>query len=380
MKYLLCFLLASLSVLCAAQSAPAVYNINVSQRTDGSKLIDIHYSLSDLDNDFCSVYVRVSVNNGQSYDIIPTVAFLSGDVGENISPGSNKLIVWDASAEGYRLDGDNYRFKISADDNSSPPVPSSFVFVPGGTFAWNGSSATISSFWVDKYEVSQSEYQFIMKTNPAHDYGVGIYYPVYRVSWFNCVAYCNKRSIYEGLQPVYTYYGYGTNPENWPQGWDSDYDSHTMVEPDWSANGYRLLTYMEWVFTAKGGIYTQNFPYAGSSDLGLVAWWAGNSGNETHMVGMKPANELGVHDMTGNVWEWVWDIWNTSWTPDGATDPHGPTYGPYRVTCGGSYSTAVQYCPISWYNCGNNAASIYWNTGFRICRNADTDPPYLHKR
>jgi hypothetical protein len=374
MKYILIFLMIPIAVICAAQSAPAVNNVNVSQRTDGSKLIDIYYNLADLDNDLCSVYVRVSVNDGQSYDLIPTIGFLSGDVGENIAPGIGKHIIWDATAEGFRLDGDNYRFKVTAEDNSSPPYPSSFIFVPGGTFAWDASNVTISSFWVDKYEVTQGDYQFIMKKNPSSGYGVGVYFPVYRVSWFNCVEYCNKRSLFEGLEPAYTFYGYGTNPENWPQGWDSDFLNHTQFSCNWSANGYRLLSNMEWRFVAKGGIYSQNFIYAGSNDLSLVAWHAGNSGNTSHMVGMKPPNELGVHDMTGNVWEWVWDIWDTSWTPGNTTDPHGPSNGNYRVTCGGAYSTAVQFCPIAYYNCGGYADSIYWSAGFRVCRNADYEP------
>jgi len=375
MKYTFILAILSFAGMCIAQTAPAVYNVTASQRTDGSKLVDIYYNLSDLDNDLCSVYVRLSLNNGQSYDIIPTVGFMTGDVGENVVPGVMKHIIWNASGEGYRLDGDYYRFKVTADDNSSPPVPSNFVFVQGGTFPWQNGSVTLSSFWVDKYEITQSEYQFTMKTNPASGYGVGLHYPVYRVSWFNCVEYCNKRSLYEGLQPCYSLYGYGSNPENWPAGWDSDYTNHTSIECNWNANGYRLLTNMEWRYVARGGGSSQNFTYSGSNDIDQVAWYSQNSGNVTHMVGTKSANEIGVHDMTGNVWEWVWDIWDTSWTPGVSTDPHGPVYGAHRVTCGGSYSTVLIYCPIAWYNCGGHADSIYYNTGFRICRKADQTPP-----
>ncbi|MFA6720665.1 MAG: SUMF1/EgtB/PvdO family nonheme iron enzyme [Candidatus Cloacimonadaceae bacterium] len=375
MKPWLAIIMLAAATLCAAQSAPVVYNVSASQRTDGSKLVDIHYDLFENENELCLVELFVSDNNGHSFDIRPAAALLSGDVGESIVPGAGKHIVWDISSEELSLDGDFYRFKVTAHDSCPFTIPPNFVFVPGGTFNWNNSNVTISSFWMDKYEITQSEYQRIMKKNPAYGYGEGADYPVYRVSWFNCVEYCNRRSLREGLEPAYSFGDFGANPDYWPVDWDENYFNHSQIDCDWSSGGYRLPSYMEWVFTARGGIFSHGYAYSGSNDLDLVAWYTANSDNHSHRVGTKPANELGVHDLTGNVWEWVWDIWDTSWSPGNTTDPHGPLYGIHRVTSGGGYSTAAQYCPISWYNCGYHADSIYWSTGFRICKNANYQPP-----
>lgn len=371
MKALLVFLLLYPLAFLAVQNPPQVEIVNVSQTTDGSKIIDVIYNLTELENELCEVRLVVSVNGGQSYDLIPSPNRLSGAVGENISPGPSHHIYWDLGGENYDLDANNFWFKVIAEDHSSPGFPVNFVFVPGSTFNWHGSNITISSFWVDKYEITQFEYELIMKYNPGLGYGTGAQYPIYRISWFNCIEYCNRRSIREGLEPVYYYDDYGGYPGNWPAGWDNNSSNHDLIECDWSANGYRLLSYLEWVYTARGGASSNGYTYAGSDTLDAVAWYVANSGGQSHIVGTKQENELGIYDMTGNVWEWVWDRWDTSWNPGDCTDPHGPNTGPYHVTSGGSYSTAVQYCPISWYNCGLNATSVYWNTGFRVCRNAD---------
>jgi len=377
MKHLaLLISLVALAALAFAQSAPVVSNVTAVQRTDGSKMIDIGYDLYDADQNYCDVYIRISPNGGQSYDIIPTLGFLSGDIGPGIAPGTGKHVVWDATGEGYRLDGDNYIFKVTADDSSSITMPPNFIFVQGGTFQWGSSNVTVSSFWMDKHEVSQGEWLAVMKVNPSQGFGEGTFYPVYRINWFSAIEYCNRRSLRDGREPCYSYDDYGSNPYYWPQGWNTDWYNHTLVSCNWNANGYRLLSDMEWRFAAKGGIHSQGFTYSGSNDLDTVAWYALNSGNATHPVGSKAANEIGAHDMTGNVWEWTWDIWDTSYSPGNVTDPHGPLYGNYRLTNGGSYNTAVQYCPISWYNCGGHATDLYWNVGLRVCCNdPDTQPP-----
>jgi formylglycine-generating enzyme len=88
------------------------------------------------------------------------------------------------------------------------------ILVTGGTFNNGTSDVTVSSFYLDKYEVTQSAYQAVMGVNPASGYGVGPDYPVHNVSWYNAIEYCNKHSINEGLTPCYSYSTYGTNPTN----------------------------------------------------------------------------------------------------------------------------------------------------------------------
>ncbi len=327
-------------------TAPEVSNVSASQRTDGSKIVDIYYDLYDANGELCDISVKLSSNNGSSYDIVPSPANLSGDFADDLASGTSKHIVWDAGSESFGLDG-SYLYRVYADDGSSPPRPENFVFVEGGTFNNGTSDVTISSFYVDKYELTQAGYQAVMGSDPASGYGDGDTYPVYYVSWFNAIEYCNRRSLQEGLTPCYSYSTYGTNPDAWPSGWNTSSGNHTDVSCNWTANGYRLPTEMEWMFAARGGNQTHNYTYSGSNDINAVAWYNSNSGGTTHTVGTKAANELGTFDMSGNVWEWVWDIYGSY--PSGTqTDPHGATSGSYRVQRGGSWSSSANNCTVSY--------------------------------
>jgi formylglycine-generating enzyme required for sulfatase activity len=174
----------------------------------------------------------------------------------------------------------------------------------------------------------------------------------------------------EELTPCYSYGSYSTNPDDWPSGWNYNENNHTNVSCNWTANGYRLPTEMEWMFAAKGGNLSQGYTYSGSNDVDAVAWYEENSGNVTHTVGTKAANELGIYDMSGNVWEWVWDIYGDTYGnyPSGAqTNPHGATSGRYRVMRGGSFNYYAYSCRVSQRNY-YNANDAYDFIGFRLCR------------
>lgn len=345
-------------------TAPEVSNITVSQRTDGSKIVDIYYDLFDAEGDLCDITFKLSDNNGASYDIVPDPAHLSGDFGDDLPGGSGKHIIWEAGAEDYDLDG-SFICRVYADDGSSPPVPENFVLVEGGTFHNGTSNVTISSFYIDKYELTQSEYQAVMGSNPSYFTGV-TNGPVECVSWFNAVEYCNRRSMQEGLTACYSYGSYGTNPDAWPSGWNTNPDNHSNVACSWTANGYRLPTEMEWMFAAKGGNQSQGYTYSGSNDIDAVAWYSGNSGSTTHTVGTKDPNELGIYDMSGNVREWVWDIWD-NYPSEAQTDPHGATSGSYRVLRGGGCYSYAYFCTVSYRHYGN-ATDAGYGVGFRVCR------------
>lgn len=227
-----------------------------------------------------------------------------------------------------------------------------FVLVEGGTFNNGTNDVTISSFYMDKYQLTQADYEAVMGNNPSR-FGGNPRHPVERVSWFNAIEYCNRRSLQEGLTPCYSYSTYGTNPADWPSGWNTSSANAVNVSCNWSANGYRLPTEAEWQFAARGGNQTHNYTYSGSNDLNAVAWYGSNSGSTTHTVGTKTANELGLYDMSGNVWEWCWDMYR----------------GSNRVIRGGSWVSYASVCTVSSRIYSNATNSVYI-LGFRVCRSS----------
>ena len=248
--------------------------------------------------------------------------------------------------------------------------PAAMIFVEGGSFCPIASfTVKISSFYIGKYPVTQAEYRAVMGFNPAHDYGVGADYPVYYVSWFNAIEYCNRRSIMEGLKPCYSYGSQGTDPDKWQKAWDMEKNNHLQVNCDWDADGYRLPTEMEWMFSARGGLKSGNCLFSGSNDIDSVGWHRGNWGEEnysSHSVGAKAPNELGIYDMSGNVWELVWDIFGAY--PSGEiTDPKGAETGTPRVRRGGGWYFSASVCSVSTRS-DTEAANSGGSMGFRICR------------
>ncbi|AEE51816.1 formylglycine-generating enzyme family protein [Haliscomenobacter hydrossis] len=142
--------------------------------------------------------------------------------------------------------------------------------------------------------------------------------PVIYVNWFNAVQYCNWCSQKEGFQEVYQI-------------------NQKQVSANWQANGYRLPTEAEWEYAARGGKQSRGFEFSGSNNADEVAWRAKNSEGKTQPVGLKKANELGIYDMSGNVWEWCWDGIGKK-RPSAGIDPKGAATGTRRVLRGGSWS------------------------------------------
>ncbi|MDD3143986.1 MAG: formylglycine-generating enzyme family protein [Candidatus Cloacimonetes bacterium] len=332
----------------AQYTAPIVYNTSIAQRTDGSKLVDISYDLFDANGDLCEVALKLSSDGGASFDHIPDPANLSGDIGENIVPGPGKSIVWDAGAEGLDFDGSQYILQFVAEDGQWP-ILENFVFVPGGTiYPAEGNftgGLTVSDFYIGKYELTNAEWEAVMGSGGGDDY------PHAYVSWFGAIEYCNRRSLLQGITPCYSYLTYGTDPDDWPAGWNTSDDNSLNVSCDWNAIGYRLPSEAEWEYAARGGLQTHGYTYSGSNDLNEVGWYYDNGGGSSHPVGQLVPNELGTYDMSGNLREWVWDIYS----------------GSYRVRRGGYFNYYAYGCTVSYRDFDNATYSDYY-IGFRICR------------
>jgi len=253
---------------------------------------------------------------------------------------------------------------------------SSMVAVTGGTFQMGSisgpspvHSVTISSFYIGKYEVTQTEWVATMGTNPSYFTG-DLNRPVEQVSWYDIMVYCNKRSIAESLTPCYTINS-STNPSDWGTVPTSTNTTWNAVICNWSANGYRLPTEAEWEFAARGGNSSNGYTYSGSNTIGDVAWYYDNSQvggiYTTHAVGTKAPNELGIYDMSGNVCEWNWD-WYASYGSSAQTNPTGATNGTDRMLRGCSfYYTDDEGCSVTDRSICEPYGIIY-DFGFRLAR------------
>ena len=208
------------------------------------------------------------------------------------------------------------------------------VYVSGGTFTMGATSeqgsdayndekpthsVTLSSFYLCKYEVTQALWQAVMDENPSNLKGDNL--PVEEVSWDDCQTFITRLNSLSGRK-------------------------------------YRLPTEAEWEYAARGGNRSRGYKYSGSNVLSGVAWYKDNSGGKTHPVGTKSPNELGLYDMSGNVYEWCSDRYGT-YSSSSQTNPAGSSDGSSRLFRGGSWNSVPRHCRSSFRYDNTPEASGY---------------------
>jgi formylglycine-generating enzyme required for sulfatase activity len=228
-------------------------------------------------------------------------------------------------ASGQNIKSDNITLKVNG-------VEFKMVWVEGGTFTMGctpeqggdcrdyekpAHSVTVSSYYMGETEVTQALWRAVMGNNPSYFKGDNL--PVELVSWEDAQEFIEKLNRLTGRT-------------------------------------FRLPTEAEWEYAARGGSKSRGYKYSGSNSIDAVAWYYGNSGEKTHPVKGKQANELGLYDMSGNVYEWCSD-WFGSYGTSSQRDPDGPGTGSYRVFRGGCWLCNAQNCRVSYQICDTPSSS-----------------------
>lgn len=290
-----------------------------------------------------------------------TVTFPSGTT---LTAGSNQLVVRVTAEDGTTTRDYTIRVYKMGADYTSVNI-GALKYVPAGAFQRDGTVANISfvsAIRMSSTEITRSQYSNVMSADPANiTFSTGVSDPVQVVNWYHAITFCNKLSIAEGLEPVYTVAGVDftnlahasiplTNDATW-----------NAASNNWVATGYRLPTEMEWMWAAMGAQMGSD-PFAvnttgsgkafagstGSNSIEDYAWYSLNS-SKTQPAGSKLPNELGLSDMSGNVWEWCWD-WYGSYPAGYQAVYRGAASGTSRILRGGSWPYDASTCTVAWRN------------------------------
>jgi len=324
-----------------------------------------------------SAVIELTAKEGWTFRGVPAGSFqVEGATTANAQDSGTVLAVFPATGNGDYFS----------------PIVGLLKYVPAGSFQRDTTATNISvisaPFRMSQFEITREQFSLVMGVDPSNTgFSNVMTDPVQQVNWYQAIAFCNKISLAEGFAPVYSVVSGGVTID-WdtltfnriPKAISADWDA---VVCNWDADGYRLPSEMEWMWAAMGAdsglVGARNLTgfsklFSGSTGTNSVvdfAWYNMNSEGRIHPVGMKPANELGLFDLSGNVSEWCWDRF--AYYPIGivASDTdsgRGGDSGYQRIVRGGNFNYNAGFCCIaSRYFCSANV-QVY-NFGFRIVRN-----------
>ncbi|WP_339001395.1 SUMF1/EgtB/PvdO family nonheme iron enzyme [Fusobacterium animalis] len=261
------------------------------------------------------------------------------------------------------------RIKKNKKGKSGNPTFKDMVVVNGGKYtpSFFNEEREVFDIEVCKYPVTQDMWMEVMEENPSEFKGGRR--PVEKVSWWDALEYCNKLSEKYNLEPVYDLSKKEEGVLKINQlGEDSEYPNIANFR---KTEGFRLPTELEWEWFARGGEVaiqdeTFNYTYSGSDNIDEVAWYEKNSGKQTHDVGTKKPNQLGIYDCSGNVYEWCYDTNTSGYISEETPYIYDASQNNRRLK-GGSWYNVDCYCGVINRNSSNNFGS-YEEYGFRIVR------------
>ena len=299
-------------------------------------------------NEETRIAPKVIKDPKDSKDVSDSKAPKKSNTGKIVAFIIAAVVVLGAVSFGIFGSDDETKADISTGSFTVKGVSFKMVAVDGGTFQMGATSeqqnaeynekpvhsVTLSSYYIGETEVTQELWQAVMGSNPSSFTG-NSQRPVEEVSWHDCQTFVNKlNDLLVGQLPA--------------------------------GRRFRLPTEAEWEYAARGGNRSRGTQYSGSSSIGDVAWYDDNSGSITHPVKGKRPNELGLYDMTGNVWEWCEDYYdNYYYSNSPSANPQGPSSGSYRVLRGGSWCGNAQVCRVAC-RIGCNPDDRFHNFGLRL--------------
>jgi formylglycine-generating enzyme required for sulfatase activity len=394
-------------------TAPTISDIAARSISQGSSTGALAFTINDAQT--AASALQLSANSSNT-NLVPKSNIVFGGSGKNrtvtvtpIRSRTGTATITVTVSDGKLSRSDNFLLTVRA----NVAVPTGFALIPAGAFTMGNSvladadisdaptrTVILDAFYMAKYELTKAEWNEVRTWGLSNGYtdlvagaGKANNHPVQGITWYQFVKWCNARSQKEGLTPVY----YTNNAQTTV--YKTGNVNVTNAQVKWTANGYRLPTEAEWEKAARGGLKSKRFPWGDTISHNQSNYYAydlydydlsGNVNNfhpkfavgsapYTSPVGSFKANDYGLYDITGNVWEWCWD-WYGAYTPGSQTNPLGANSGSKRIIRGGSWDRGPGACRIAKRFNSNPSSTIDSNTigtagiGIRLARSISASP------